>query len=110
MNKILLVTSQQEERAFLEEVLYEVVQSGGELFFAATQDQALKIVKQEKPQLIFVDKELDGPYEGHIVIICDQAASLQERTDYLIRPLQSKKILEKCGAYLHQLSGPTLPL
>ena len=119
MNKILVVTTNAKERANIEEILYELVNGGVELFMASTKEHAIEILKREVPQLIFVDvafmsedEDVWTQNEAHIVLMRKKDEAMQASEDYLIKPIQADQMIEKCYHLLNlsQKSGPTLPL
>ena len=59
-NKILIVDINKEDREQKKMILQEVVDAGGELFFADNREDGLTILRKEQPQLVFLDPALAG--------------------------------------------------
>jgi two-component system, OmpR family, alkaline phosphatase synthesis response regulator PhoP len=55
MKKILIVDDEINNRLLLEEILEEFKESGVEIFLAENGENALSIIKRERPNLVFLD-------------------------------------------------------
>ncbi len=114
MNKILIISGQRSEREALEQALQEVVEGGAELFVAEKRGDALEIIKNEVPQLVFLDAEgVDDQgwdHEGvHVVWIYPRGVEGQAGKDCLHKPLKPHQVLEKCRASLIPESVARVP-
>lgn len=115
MNKVLIVAVQDREAEELEQILQEVVEGGGELFFANTTVEGLTILKREHPQLVFLDADLLEDEEKwlhdgvHIVLMCSKEAVPQASEDILIKPFKPYQVLEKCHGSLGQAASSQVP-
>ena len=105
-NKILIVDKNKKDRDQLEQILQKVVEVGGELLFAVSREEALKVIARERPQLVFLEISLLGEEEGwsategSIVLICKKG-DLQERSeDFIVKPFEPDQVLEKCHGVL----------
>lgn len=115
-NKVLIVDADPKDRQQLEHILQEVVEEGGELFFAGKREEGLAILVKEHPQLVFLDTQLVGENEDewiekgvHIVVMCERNEPHQRSEDFVIKPLKSHQVLEKCRAVLGKESVPPIP-
>ena len=103
MNKIVVIAFDVKEQALIEEMLYEMVSRGVELFFVATLEHGLEVMEREQPQLIFMDSSLREKvgkrYEERVVFVGEGTT--------LKRPLQKELVLEVCGRLLDL--GSTAP-
>jgi DNA-binding NtrC family response regulator len=112
-NKILIVTHDSNERNWFEQQLQAIVEAGGEIFFSEKFQDAEKILKKERPQLAFVDKELWQNVQDwesddvHIVIL--QQSGDSPVHDSLLKPLSAEKVLDKCRQYLNQEKVEQVP-
>jgi DNA-binding response OmpR family regulator len=114
-NKILVVDADQEERGQLELILQEIVDAGGELFFADTREDGLAILKKEHPQLIFVDAILAGEESAwvqpqvHVIFLCGKREQQPKQGDFILKPIKRHPILEKCNAVLSKEPVSPIP-
>jgi DNA-binding response OmpR family regulator len=114
-NKILIVDANSEDRAELETILQEIVNEGGELFFAATQADGLSILMKEQPQLVFVDACLAGEKESwihekvHVILMCSKREQQHASGDYILKPIKRHPVLEKCSAVLSKEPASPIP-
>jgi DNA-binding response OmpR family regulator len=105
-NKILIVDANHEDREQLETILQEVVNSGGELFFADNREDGLAILKKEIPQLVFLDASLAGDVNGwihekvQVIFMCNKHEQNRKNEDFVVKPLKRHPVLEKCRAFL----------
>ena len=58
--KILVATEHKDDLEQLEEILSDFLERGGELLFAKKREEAIKLMKQAKPQILFLDNALVG--------------------------------------------------
>ncbi|MCC5831858.1 MAG: hypothetical protein JJU12_02300 [Chlamydiales bacterium] len=115
-NKVLIVDSDSGVRQQLEQILQEVVEDGGELFFADKREDGLAIIAKEHPQLVFLDAPFVGKDEDewmkegvHLVIMRDRRDTQHKSEDFVLKPLRSHQILEKCRGALKRESAPPIP-
>ena len=115
-NKILIVDADQKECQELEQILQEVVDAGGELFFAYKREEGIALIAKEHPQLVFLDTHLVGENEDewiekgvHIVVMRTKSEPHQKSEDFVVKPLKSHQVLEKCRSVLGIKSAPPLP-
>lgn len=112
-NKVLIVASDPEIRNQFEEGLDEIVNEGGELFFAQDQMTALEILEKEHPQLVFWDTAVQFPKEkyrkkkSHFVLVCERHE--MEGEDVLVKPIKNRQILEKSRQFLQKNPVSHLP-
>lgn len=106
-NKILIVDTHEKDRKELEQILQGIVKDGGELFFASSRREALKILKKEHPQLVFLDVALLGKDEdlwvktgASIVLICSKDRLQEQGEDFIVKPFDADQVLEKCQGVL----------
>ena len=106
-NKILIVNSHVDEREELEQILQEIVQEGGELFFADKIEDGLAIMKKESPPLILINAQLIGEdrstwiQEGvHVIFIRRKSAVGVNGENDLSKPFKAHQVLEKCRVWL----------
>lgn len=101
-NKVLIIESDPERQERLEEILQEIAEEGGELFFAETRESGLTILKKEHPQLLFLDTRLIGrdewTHEGVHVVFMDSKDHLKPH-----------QILEKCWTVLERTPASPIP-
>lgn len=117
-NKILIVGGSAREKSTLEEILQEIVEEGGELFFTDKREEGMTLLHKENPQLVFLDVSLIGKdvhswsSEGSHIILMGHPNELQHHpeSDYLMKPLKPRQVLEKCRICLgHEpISQPPL--
>lgn len=113
-NKILIVDANNEDREQLENILQEIVDAGGELFFADNREVGLAILKKEQPQLVFLDAFLAGDENSwihenvQVILMCSKHALHQTSEDFVVKPLKRHPVLEKCRAFLS--TGPVSPI
>lgn len=115
-NKILIIDANPHERHELEQILQEVVDEGGEIIFAEKRAEGLALIKKEHPQLVFLDNHLIGENEDewiekgvHIVVMREKDEPSQKSEDFILKPLKSHQVLEKCRAALRKEPAPQLP-
>lgn len=115
-NKVLIVDANAKDRNELEQILQEVVDEGGEIFFAEKKEEGITIVKKERPQLVFLDTGLIGEneeewvWEGvHVVVMRSRNDKQQKSEDFVLKPLKRHQILEKCRATLAKETAPPIP-
>lgn len=115
-NKILVVDADKEERRELENILAEIVEAGGEIFFADKRGDGLEILKNERPQLVFLDASLVGENEDEwilegvqIIVMRDKHETDQKSEDFVVKPLKAHQILEKCQQSLSRESASRIP-
>lgn len=105
-NKILIVDANKEDREQLETILQEVVNAGGELFFADNREDGLAILKKELPRLVFLDVLLAGDTQSwtqdnvQVIFMCSKHEQNQVSEAFIVKPLKRHPILEKCRAFL----------
>lgn len=115
-NKVLIVDSNPKECQQLEQILQEVVEDGGELFFADKREDGLAIIANEHPQLVFLDNRLVGDNEDewveegvHVVVMRDRHEPHQKSEDFVLKPLKPHQVLEKCRGVLKKEPAPQIP-
>jgi DNA-binding response OmpR family regulator len=114
-NKILIVDANVEDREQLEQMLQEIVEEGGELFFTEKREEGVAILKKEHPQLVFLDATLIGEksawmHEGIHVIFMQRKHDIQQKNeDFLLKPFTRYQVLEKCRAVLHKEPAAQIP-
>jgi len=114
-NKILIVDAHAEDKDQLEQMLQEIVEAGGELFFTEKREEGIAILKKENPQLVFLDVNLIGEksawiYEGvHITLMQSKNDIQQKDEDVLFKPFTRYQVLEKCRAVLHKEPAAQIP-
>ncbi len=115
-NKVLIVDANLQERQELEQILQEVVDEGGMLFFAEKREDGLAIIAKEHPQLVFLDTHLVGENEDewvekgvYIVVMRARNEPHQKSEDFVLKPLKTHQVLEKCRIALGKESAPPLP-
>lgn len=115
-NKVLIVDSDPKEREKLEQILQEVVEEGGELFFADKKEDGLALIAKEHPQLVFLDTRHIGENEDewvergvHIVIMRARNEPHQKSEDFVLKPLKAHQVLEKCREVLKAEPSPHIP-
>jgi DNA-binding NtrC family response regulator len=103
-NKILIVDANMQDREQLEQILQEIVEEGGELFFVDKREDGLAILKKEHPQLVFLENSFLGD---------DEKAWIQEGVHLVfmheIKPFETTKVLEKCRSVLHKMPAVQIP-
>ncbi len=114
-NKILVVESDAEAREQLEQMLQEVLEAGGELFFTQNREDALAIIAKEQPAIVFLDPRLVGgdlavwKREGVHLVVTGEAK--RDGADFLARPFEVEQVVEKCHLYLSaEPVPPILPM
>lgn len=60
MNKILIVDDEPNNRLLLQEILEDFEENGVRLLYAGNGDDALEMIRREKPELVFLDIMLPG--------------------------------------------------
>lgn len=115
-NKVLVVDANPDERAELEQILQDVVDAGGEIFFAERREDGIAIMKKEHPQLVFLDSSLVGENEDewvyggvHIVVMRFKNEPHQKSEDFVLKPLKAHQVLEKSRMILSQEHAPQIP-
>ena len=114
-NKILIVDANQEDREQLEDILKEIVDAGGELFFADNRADGLEILKKELPQLVFLDSDLAGDLNAwihdkvHVILMRSRHEVQQKGEDFVLKPLKRHPVLEKCKSVLSSEAAAPLP-
>lgn len=115
-NKILIVHADSEEKIQLEQILQKVVEQGGELFFADRRSEGLKILKKERPQVLFLDAPFVGEsgedwlQEGvHIILMRHKNEPHQQSEDFVLKPLKAHQVLEKCHLVLNKEPVSQMP-
>jgi DNA-binding response OmpR family regulator len=115
-NKILIVEAAVQERDQLEQMLQEIVEEGGELFFAGTREDGMAILKKEQPQLVFLDASFLGEGEGvwvhegvHVILMRRKHELRQIEEDFVLKPLKRHQVLEKCHAVLRKEPAAKIP-
>ncbi|MCB1181202.1 MAG: hypothetical protein KDK55_04190 [Chlamydiia bacterium] len=111
--KVLIAEANLETRERLERALVDFINEGGEIFFASTADNGLKIITVEHPQLVFVDKNLVGndlkkwtQNKGYLIVMLKKDQTPIQSLDYIIKPIDIKKVTEKCQKILGKLTEP----
>jgi len=106
-NKILIIYAHAQERDQLEQFLQEIIEEGGELFFADKRENGIAIIKKEHPQLVFLDSLLAGEdakawmHEGvRIIFMRHKNEYHHKEEDVVFKPLKSHQVLEKCRVWL----------
>lgn len=117
MDKILIITPLQDETELFEQAFQGIIENGGELLFCSTQEEALKILPQERPILVFVDSELysqslqAGLNQGSHLVTLRSVHQEKKSQEEIIRPLRPDLLLEKCQPYLSLEPGrPVWPM
>ncbi len=114
-NKILIVDADRQDREELEQILQEIVEEGGELFFADKREDGIAILKKEQPQLVFLDAHLVGEednwiHEGvHIILMRNKHELQQKSEDFVLKPLKRYQVLQRCRAVLHKEPAAQIP-
>lgn len=114
-NKILIVDDNANDRDELEQILQEIVEEGGELFFTEKREEGIAILKKEHPQLVFLEANLVGEknawiHTGVHVILMQSKNDLQQTTgDFLLKPLKRYQVLSKCRAILEKKPAVQIP-
>lgn len=121
--KILIVDDEAHIRMLIEQTLEELEDEGVSFFTAENGEQALEIIQEEKPQLVFLDvmmpkmngmevcqrvkKEL-GLSDVFIVILTAKGQEFDRQKGqevgadiYMTKPFDPEKILEKAKEVLH---------
>ncbi|HEY1872159.1 MAG TPA: response regulator [Chitinophagaceae bacterium] len=121
--KILIVDDEAHIRMLIEQTLEELEDEGVSFFTAENGEQALEIIQEEKPQLVFLDvmmpkmngmevcqrvkKEL-GLSNVFIVILTAKGQEFDRQKGqevgadvYMTKPFDPEKILEKAREVLH---------
>ena len=121
--KILIVDDEAHIRMLIEQTLEELEDEGVNFFTAENGEQALEIIQEEKPQLVFLDvmmpkmngmevcqrvkKEL-GLTDVYIVILTAKGQEFDRQKGqevgadvYMTKPFDPEKILEKAREVLH---------
>jgi DNA-binding response OmpR family regulator len=115
-NKILIVDANAEDREQLEQILQEIVEEGGELFFADKREDGLAILKKERPPLVFLDAPFVGEDKGvwehegvHLILMLQKSEARQTKEDFVLKPFKRHQVLEKCHAVLHKEPSAPIP-
>lgn len=115
-NKILIVGANLHKDGDFENMLQDVVEAGGELFFAEKTEDGLSILKKEKPQLVFLDAHLIGAdhklwlCQGvHIVLMRHKHEPDFGIQDCIFKPIRYRQVLERCLAVLDPEPAPPMP-
>lgn len=116
LNKILIADPDKDDRKELEQILQEIVEEGGELFFADKKEEALTILKRERPQLLLLDADLMGgdpalwKVEGvHLILMCRKKDLAHTAEQVLHKPFKAHQVLEKCRAWLKEEPAAPIP-
>ena len=113
--KILVASNHEEDREALEEILGSFLQKGGELIFAKKRAEALMLMKQEIPQILFLDNSFVGDCNDwvqektHVILMRNIEDNSMHGEDFVDRPLKPDQVLEKCRATLESLTALRLP-
>lgn len=116
LKKILIVDDEPNNRILLEDILTDFTGDSAELFYAADGPQALAVIREERPDLVFLDlmlPELDGlavcravksePPLQHIFIAVLTARSQEKDREnariagadlYITKPFKTKTIVQ----------------
>ena len=115
-NKILVVESDLAAREQLENILQEIVEEGGELFFTDKREDALAIVKKERPAVVLLASNLMGEskatwiQEGvRVILTLPRGVSDSSGEESLSKPFRPNQVLEKCREYLNREAVPPIP-
>jgi DNA-binding response OmpR family regulator len=118
-NKILIVENELAAREQIEQILQGIVEEGGELFFTHQREEALSLIKKERPQIVFLDISLIGEdravwaqQEGvHLILTLPSTVKPLRGEEWIVKPFQSDQVFEKCHAYLsREAMPPILPM
>ena len=115
IKKILVVSLHKEDFEQLEEILSLFLQKGGELLFSSVRDEALGVLKEEKPECVFLDNQLVGNCDdwvfedAHVILMREVSDNLQYGEEFVDRPLRKEVVLEKCRSILKSQSCEPLP-
>lgn len=100
MNRILIVC-QQKKRQFFEEALQDFILAGAEVYFAHG-DEAISLLEEKKPQLIFAYDQLIQENlslyqkQPHLILLSDQP---HEEGEYS-NAMKKKQVREICNKHL----------
>lgn len=114
-NKILIVDEQVEDREELGQILQEVMEEGGELFFADKREDGIAILKQEIPQLVLLNFTMEGDkkewtYEGvHVIYMRPRHAGEQNQEESIFKPFKRAQVLQKCRSVLSRVPAAQIP-
>lgn len=115
-NKVLIVNANAEEKAEFEKILEKMVDDGGEIFFAEKKEDGLSIIRNEHPQLVFLDRSLMGSnekeweFEGvHVVVLLEKKEEAFSDEDAIFKPLKRHRVLEKCRGILENAPAKKVP-
>lgn len=117
MPKVLIVDDEPRVRSMLEETLQELEDEGVQLLFAANGMEALEAIRQQKPDLVFMDVLMPkmnglevcnavrmqlGLPDVHIVMLTTEGQGHENRQirevgadDAIMKPLDPEKIYQK---------------
>ena len=113
--KILVATANQQEAEQIEEILTEFLEKGGELLWAKKRDEALRLLKESKPQILFLDNALVGKSDEwlvgntQIILIRNIEDNAMHGEDFVDRPLKKEQVMAKCHATFESLTVARLP-
>lgn len=121
--KILIVDDEIHIRALLEQALEDLEDEGVELLFARDGEEGLHVIKEEKPDLIFLDimmpkkngyevcQEIkkDPGLKGSYIIMLTAKGQTSDRVrgsevranEYITKPFNPDEILQKAGDILN---------
>jgi len=100
--KILIVTSDRQEKEKIETIFEEMMEKGGELLFVDKKEDIMPLLDKEHPQLVFLDGDLMGSdtfpeiAEMHIVWIRKKGDARMEGEDTLFKPFTAHDVVAKC--------------
>ena len=115
-NRILVVESDSAAREQLDNILQEIVEEGGELIFTQKREDALEILKKQRPVVLLLDSRLRGNHAAwnledvHVIILLERGDTATAGEDHLFKPFRANQVIEKCREHLSQdLCPPSLP-
>ena len=103
--KILIVDDEHYIRMLLEETLEELEDEGVELLISSNGDEALEIIKEEKPELVFLDimmPKMNGFDVCYIIMLTAKGQEFDKQKGqevgadmYMTKPFDPDDVVEK---------------